>query len=108
MLLGVLGEQQQVRKNCFTGKLLIFEGSESQKTRKTRSRAQFPAQPQHIGLHCPDRNSEYGAANPSRPAAPAGELFSENVHAQEALKRYNPPTTAQTANCEGPESSPGV
>jgi len=59
MLLGALREQQQLRKSCFAIKLFIFEGSESQKTRKKRIRAQSPAQPHHIGLHGPDCNSKY-------------------------------------------------
>ena len=57
MLLGALREQQQLRKSCFAGKLFIFEGSEPPKTRETRSRAQFPTEPHHIGLHGPDCNS---------------------------------------------------
>jgi len=108
ILLGALREQQQLRKGCFAGKLFIFEGSEPQKTRETRSRAQSPAQPHHMGLHGPDCNSKYAAGKPARPAAAVGELFSKNVRAQEALERCNPPKTAQTAQCESPESSPGV
>ena len=108
MLLGALRQQQQLRKGCFAGKLFIFEGSEPQKTRETRSRAQSPAQPHRIGLHGPDCNSKYAAGSPARPAAAVGELFSKNVRAQEALKRCNPPTTAQTAKSDSPESSPRV
>jgi len=108
MLLGALHEQQQLRKGCFAGKLFIFEGLEPQKTRETRSRAQSPAQPHRIGLHGPDCNSKYAAGSPARPAAAVGELFSKNVRAQEALKRCNPPTTAQTAKSDSPESSPRV
>ena len=108
MLLGALREQQQLRKGCFAGKLFIFEGLEPQKTRETRSRAQSPAQPHRIGLHGPDCNSKYAAGSPARPAAAVGELFSKNVRAQEALERCNPPKTAQTAQCEGPESLPGI
>ena len=105
MVLGALREQQQLRKGCFVGKLFIFEGSEPQKTRETRSRAQSPAQPHQIGLHGPDCNSKYAVGIPARPAAAVGELFSKNVRAQEALERYSPPKTAQTAQCESPESS---
>jgi len=78
MLLGALHEQQQLRKSCFAGKLIIFDGSE------TRSRAQSPAQPHRIGLHGPDCTSKYAAGSPARPAAAVGELFSKNVRAQEA------------------------
>jgi len=106
VLLGALREQQQLRKGCFVGKLFIFEGSESQKTRETRSRAQSPAQPHHISLHGPDCNSTCAAGSPPRPAAAVGELFSKNVRAQEALERCSPPKTAQTAQCESPESWP--
>jgi len=42
MLVGALREQQQVRKGCFPGKLLIFVGLELEKTRETRSRAHSP------------------------------------------------------------------
>jgi len=108
MLLGALREQQQVRKSCFAVKLFIFEGSEPQKTQKTRSRAQSHAQPRRIGLHGPDCNSKYAGGSPARPAAAVGELFSKNVRAQEAFERCSPPQTAQTAQCESPESSPGV
>jgi len=108
MMLGALREQQQLRRSCFAGKLFIFEGSEPQETRETRSRAQSPAQPHHIGLHGLDCCSKHAAGSPARPAAAVGELFSKNVRAQEALERYSPPTTAQTAHCESPESSPGV
>jgi len=108
MLLGALREQQQLRKGCFAGKLIIFEGLEPQKTRETRSRTQSPAQPHRIGLHGPDCNSKYAAGSPARPATAVGELFSKNVRAQEALERCNPPKTAQTAQYEGPEILPGV
>jgi len=108
MRLGVLREHQLLRKSCFAGKLFIFEGSEPQKTRETRSRAQSPTQPHHIGLHGPDCNTKYAAGSPARPAVAVGELFSKNVRAQEVLERCSPSTTAQTAQCEGPESSPGV
>jgi len=91
LLLGALREQPQLRKSCFAGKLFIFEGYDPQKTRKSRSRAQSPAQPQHIGLHGLDCISEYVAGSPARPAAAVGELFSKNVRAQEALERYSPP-----------------
>jgi len=108
MLLGVLREQHQLRKGCFAGKLFIFEGSERQKTRETRKRAQSSAQPHHIGFHGPDRNSTYAPGSPARPAAAVGELFSKNVRAREALERCSPPKTVQTAQCESPESSLGV
>jgi len=108
MLLGALHEQQQLRKSCFAGKLFIFEGSEPQKTRETRSRAQFPTQPHQIGFHGPDCNTKYAAGSTARPAAAVGELFSTNVRVQEALERCKPPETAQTAKCESPKSSPGV
>jgi len=94
--------------NTYFSKLFIFEGSHPQKTRETRSRAQSPAQPHHTGLHGLDSNSTCAVWGPPRPAATVGELFSNNVRAQEVLERYNPPKTAQTAQCESPETSPGV
>jgi len=65
MLLGALREQQQLQTSCFASKLFIFEGSDPQKTRETRSRSQSPAQPHHIGLHGPDCNSKYAAGSPA-------------------------------------------
>jgi len=67
MRLGALREQQLLRKSCFAGKLFIFEGSEPQKTRETRSRAQSPTQPHHIDLYGPDCNTKYATRNPARP-----------------------------------------
>jgi len=90
MLLGALREQQQLRKGCFGGKLLIFEGLEPQKTRETRSRAQSPAHPHQIGLHGPDCNSKYAAGSPARPSVTVGELFSKNVVRRRLWKDTSP------------------
>ena len=79
-----------------------IEGTEPQETRETRTRAQSPTQSHRIGLHGPVYNSKYAAGSPPRPAAAAGELFSKNVRAQEALERCSLPTTAQTAKSDSP------
>jgi len=107
VLLEALRKQQLLRGTCFAGKLVIFEGEVPQETRETRSRAQSPAQSDHIGLHGLVCNFRFAAKNPPRPASAAGELFSKKFRAQEAWESLSSPKTVQTAKGESPESKRG-